>query len=152
MINQMEKNFIRVQSVKDITIFASLIIVGLILAILPESEDLILCGYTIIAIGVIIALFLKSAYKDTQTKEKYRRKELFYSSEMKTSIISAMDSNPQSIEIPQTGKDQGLRLEIYYNETSGKAYVQLFEYIPYQYTPCSEMCEYEINQIAKLLK
>lgn len=63
----MEKKFTRVQSINDIFISISFVIIGLLLAFLPNSEDIRLGGYTFIALGIVAALILKSAYKDTAT-------------------------------------------------------------------------------------
>ena len=54
--------------------------------------------------------------------------------------------------ISQENKGQAIILQMFYGKTSGKAYLQLFEYVPYQYVPCSEVYEYEISKIAYLLK
>lgn len=148
----MENNFVRVQSVKDITIYTSLIILGLLLSFLPGSQELNFGGYTIVVIGVITAFLLKSAYKDTRTNEKYSRKGIFFSIDKKASILSAMDTTLQSISLADNGNGQGLRLEIYHNKALGKAHVQLFEYIPYRYESCTEMRSYEFQEVEALLK
>lgn len=148
----MEKEFIRVQSVKDITISVSLLAIGLLLAFLPDSEDMQLGGYTFIALGIIAAFILKSAYKDTQTGEKYHRKEYLFATDMKAPILAAIGSNPSSLPLSAKDNGQGLRLEIHYGETSGKAYIQLFEYVPHQYKPCSDMHEHDIHKVKELLK
>lgn len=148
----MEKKFTRVQSINDIFISISFVIIGLLLAFLPNSEDIRLGGYTFIALGIVAALILKSAYKDTATGKKYLRKEFLFSHDIKSSILHAIKSNSSSLPFSEKDKGQGLRLEIYYSKASPKAYVQLFEYIPHQYQPCSEMYEYEMHQIEKWLK
>ena len=71
---------------------------------------------------------------------------------MNTTISSALESNPSSIDLNEANKGNALKLDIYYNNASGKAYMQLFEYIPYRYEPCSKMYEYETGRIEKLLK
>ena len=70
---------------------------------------------------------------------------------MKGSIMSALSSTPNSIELSKNGESQALKLELFYSKKSGKAYLQLFEYIPYQYEVCSEIYEYEISKVDKLL-
>lgn len=148
----MEKKFIRVASVKDITISVSLLALGLALAFLPESGDIQLGGYTLIALGILSAFLLKSAYKDLQTGEKYLRKELMFPTEKKAAILAAITGQPASLPLSAQGQGQGLRLEMHYGMTSGKAYLQLFEYVPHQYRPCSEMVEHEIGQVEACLK
>lgn len=147
----MEKNFIRVRSTKDIVIFSLLIIAGCVLALIPGADTLNLGGYCLIVIGVALALFLKSSYKDLDAKELFLKKEFLFPKEMKGSIMSALSSTPNSIELSKNGESQALKLELFYSKTSGKAYLQLFEYIPYQYEMCSEIYEYEISKVDKLL-
>lgn len=148
----MKKNFIRVRSTKDIVIFSLLIIAGGILALIPGTDTLNLIGYCLIVVGAVWALFLKSGYKDADTKELYVRKEFLFPKEMKVAILTALFSNPNSIELSKNGESQALKLELFYSMASGKAYLQLFEYIPYQYEMCSEIYEHEISKIGKLLE
>lgn len=143
----MEKKFIRVSSVKDIAISVSLLAIGLALAFLPQSNDIQLGGYTLIALGILSAFILKSEYKDTQTGEKYLHKEFMFATEKKAAVLAAITDHPASLPLSAQGQGQGLRLEIHYGLTSGKAYLQLFEYVPHQYRPCSEVHEHEINQL-----
>ena len=148
----MKKNFIRVRSAKDIVMFSLLIIVGCILTLISDMDSLKLGGYSLILTGVVLAFFLKSAYKNIGTKETFLKKELLFPKEMKATILSALASNPNSIELSKNDESQSLKLELFYSKTQGKAYLQLFEYIPYQYEVCSEIYEYEISKIEKLLE
>ncbi len=148
----MEKKFVRVRTVKDIVIFTSLIFAGLVLAVIPGIVEIRFAGYAIIAIGTVLACFLKNGYKDVETQEKYYEKEFLFPGIMKSSILSALILSPGSIDLTQDGKGQALMLKMYYSKTSGKAYLQLFEFVPHQYESCSEMYEYEINKVVNLLK
>lgn len=67
MINQMEKTFIRVRSIKDITIFTSLIVLGSVLVALPTGTGVNIAGFFMIFAGIILSLMLKTAYKDAET-------------------------------------------------------------------------------------
>ena len=148
----MKKNYIRVRSAKDIVIFSLLIIAGCILTVIPGTDTLNLGGYCLIVIGVAFSLFLKSDYKDVDTKELFMKKEFLFPKEMKVAILTALFSNPNSIELSKNGQSQALKLELFYSKKLGKAYLQLFEYIPYQYEVCSEIYEYEISKVGKLLE
>lgn len=148
----MEKNFIRVRSIKDIVISVSFIIVGFILAAIPEAPGANLVGYLLIATGAILGWLLKSKYKDVETCEKYCRKQLSFLRDMKAPILQALASAPNSIDLSKEGTGQALILKIYYSKTSNKAYLQLFEYVPHQFETCSEMYEYEICKVENLIK
>ena len=147
----MEKEFIRVRSVKDIVIFTSLIILGAILVALPTSTSVNITGFFLIFAGLILSLTLRSGYKDTATGEKYLKKEHFFQQAMNAAISSAIASKPESVDMSEKDKGNAVRLDIYFSKTSGKAYLQLFEYVPYKYEPCSRMYEHQMSKIAKLI-
>ena len=148
----MEKTFTRVRSIKDITIFVSLALVGTILTALPIGDAANIAGFFIIVAAGILAFVLKSAYKDIDTNEKYLKKERYFQQTMHAAISSAIASNPDSVDLSEEDKGNALRLDIYYSKSSGKAYLQLFEYIPYTYQPCTRVHECEISKASKLIK
>ena len=148
----MEKTFIRVRSIKDITIFVSLALVGTILTALPIGDAANIAGFFIIVAAGILAFVLKSAYKDIDTNEKYLKKERYFQQTMHAAISSAIASNPDSVDLSEEDKGNALRLDIYYSKSSGKVYLQLFEYVPYTYQPCTRVHECEISKASKLIK
>ena len=148
----MEKTFIRVRSVKDIVISASLIISGSVLVALPTGAGVNIAGFFMIFAGIILFLILKSGYKETETGISYKKKEYYFQQAMNAPISAALASKPESIDLGEANKGNAIKLDIYYSTASGKAYLQLFEYIPYKYEPCSKMYEYETARIDKILK
>ena len=148
----MEKTLIRVRSIKDIIIFTSLIIAGIILIMLPTGASVNITGFFLIFAGVILMLVLKSAYKDTETGMKYQKKEHYFQQAMNASISSALASRPESIDLAEAEKGNAVRLDIYFSRSSGMAYLQLFEYVPYKYEPCSKMYEHQLEKVEKLIK
>ena len=148
----MEKTFIRVRSIKDLVIFTSLAIVGIILTVLPVGDAAHIAGFFMIFTAAILAFVLKSAYKDVETNEKYLKMERYFQQTMHAEISAAIASNPDSIDLSEEDKGNALRLDIYYSKASGKAYLQLFEYVPYTYQPCSRMYECELSKAYNLTK
>lgn len=148
----MVKTFVRVRSIKDIVIFVSLAIVGCTLTALPVGEAANIAGFFILISALILALVLKSGYKDTDTNEKYIKKERYFQQAMHTSVLAAISSKPDSVDLTEEDKGNALRMDIYYSKSTGKAYLQLFEYVPYTYQPCSKMYEYGISNVTKLIK
>ena len=108
-------------------------------------------GFLLICTGIIFVLILHSGYKDADTGFRYRKVEHYFKQEMNPIIKSALESTPDSIDLSQANKGSTVKLEIYFSNASGKAYLQLFEYIPYNYEPCSKMYEYEMGRIEKIL-
>ena len=148
----MEKTFIRVRSAKDIVIFVSLVIAGSVLILLPTGAAVNITGFFLIFAGLILAFVLKSGYKDTETGEKFLKEEHYFQQAMNAAISTAIANKPESVDLSQEDKGNAIRLDVYYSASANKAYVQLFEYIPYRYEPCSKMYEYEISRVAKLIK
>ena len=147
----MEKTFNRVRSIKDITTFVSLIVLGSILIALPTSASINITGFFLIFAGLILALVLKTGYAD-ENGGKYQKKERYFQQAMNAEICSAIASKPNSINLSEEDKGNAVRLDIYSCKSSGKAYIQLFEYVPYRYEPCSKMYEYELSKVSKLIK
>ena len=147
----MEKTFERVRSIRDIVIFVSLVVLGSILIALPTSASINITGFFLIFAGLILALVLKTGYKD-ENGGKYQKKERFFQQAMNAEICSAIASKPNSINLSEEDKGNAVRLDIYSCKSSGKVYIQLFEYVPYRYEPCSKIYEYEISEVSNLIK
>ena len=152
MINKMEKNFIKVRTIKDIIISLSLIITGAVISFAFNGIGVVFGGYLLIILGIVLAFVLKRAYKESESGELYLKRELSFQQKMKPTIIAALKSEPNTINISENGNGQDLRLVIFYSKSTQKAYIQLLEYIPFQYSPCTSMGEYEIAQIKNLIK
>lgn len=148
----MEHTFNRVRSIKDIVIFTSLIVSGIVLIALPTGAGINIAGFFMIFAGIILSLILRTAYKDIETGERFMKKEHYFQHEMCSSIQSSLSSSPDSIDLSQADKGNAVKLDIYYNRKADKAYVQLFEYIPYKYEPCSKMYQHTINKVQNLIK
>ena len=148
----MEKTFVRVHSIKDIVIFVSLLVLGGILVAIPTSDAVNITGFFLVFAGAILALVLKTGYKDVDTAAKYHKKERYFQQTMHTAIANAIASKPDSIDLSEENKGNVIKLDIYYSKATGKAYIQLFEYVPYTYQPCSKMYEYDLSKINKLIK
>ena len=148
----MEKTFIRVRSIKDIVIFVSLVIAGSVLILLPTGAAVNITGFFLIFAGLILAFVLKSGYKDTETGERFMKVEHYFQQAMNAPISAAITSKPETIDLSEEDKGNAIRLDVYYSKSSGKAYLQLFEYVPYKYEPCSKIYEHNIVNVSKLIK
>ena len=148
----MEKTFVRVHSIKDIVIFISLLVLGGILVTIPTGDAVNITGFFLLFAGAILALVLKTGYKDVETNAKYYKKERYFQQTMHAAIANAIASKPDSVDLSEEDKGNAVKLDIYYSRSTGKAYIQLFEYVPYTYQPCSKMYEYEISKVGKLIK
>ena len=148
----MEKIFIKVRSTKDITISATLTILGAVLLVLPDSTSINILGFFMLFAGLILLMTLKSGYKDPETGDRYCKVEKYFSLDMKQEIRSAIASAPDSINLKNENQGTGLRMDVYYNKTIGTAFVQLYEYIPYKYEPCTDIYQHSICKISKYIE
>lgn len=147
----MEKNFIRVRSTKDITISLTLTIAGGVLVALPTATSVNILGFFMIFAGIILFLMLRTGYKETETGDRYNKTERFFSQCMRNEIAEKIASKPSAVNLGEEDKGNAVRLDIYHSKQSGKAYIQLFEYVPYKYEPCTRQFEYEISETEKLI-
>lgn len=148
----MEKNFVKVHSTKDITIVASLVIIGLLLALLPIGGATNVTGYIVIATGLLLIPVLKSGYKDAWEGKRYTKKEFFYATGKKNELIAAITNAPENITVEKNEKSNTLRLELYYSKETDRAFMQLQEYVPYKYEPRTDVVEHEVSKIAHLIR
>ena len=148
----MNKEFIRVRSVSDILISSSLVIIGSVLLALPTDEAINIAGFFMIMTGILLAFVMKTGYMDTVTKEKFQKKEFFFQHAMYEPLTAALAKKPESVDLSEADKGSSLRLDVYVCKSSGKAYLQLFEYVPYKYEPCSQVHEHAIERVEKLIK
>lgn len=148
----MNQQFIKVRSLRDITIFASLILIGAILALLPYGMGLNIAGYTLIIIGIVLALILKSAYREVNNPGIYYKRELFFEPKLKNEILRTIERDPSRLSLSEEGKGLSIRLDLYYSNTSSSAFLQLFEYVPYEYNAISEVVECDKSKVKQIIK
>ena len=147
----MNKEFIKVRTITDITISSVLLVSGIILVALPTSVSVTLLGAFMFITGAILLAILKNGWQDSETKTHYCKKERYFAQSSKTKILNALENHIENIDLSDEGKGEGVRMEIYYNKQSGKAFINLFEYIPYNYEPISPTFEYTTDKITKLI-
>ena len=148
----MEFQFCSVRSAKDLFISLSLIILGFVLMFMPDRVGMNIGGFFLFLIGALFLFLFKSVYTLNGGKEKYIKKEFYFSQEHNHAILKAVLDNPKSIDVSVEGQGKTIKLNLYYSSASGKAYLQLFEYIPYAYEPMTAMLEYDINDVSNLIK
>lgn len=146
----MNKEFIKVRTITDITISSILLISGIILVALPTSVSVNIFGFFAFIIGVLLLAILKTGWLDIETKERYCLKHRYFPKNRKNEILNALENNIDSIDISDED-NEGLRVDIYYNKQNHKVFIDLFEYVPYNYERIAPTVEYTIDKIKKLL-
>ena len=148
----MNKEFVRVRGTRDYIISLALIILGGTLVALPTSVSVTIPGFFLVFAGILLGIIMKSAYKDAETGEILRKKEMYFPQSIKENIKNSIASNIGSIESYEENQGNGLRVDIYYSQKSGNAYIQLLEYIPYKYEPASEVFAYSFDKVAGFIR
>lgn len=148
----MEKEFCRVRSAKDIVLTTSIIITGSVLIALPTSASVNILGFFMICAGLILAFVLKTGYKDMSNGEFFSKSEKYFAQSHKRHITEALGKEPSKIDLSEEDKGNGIRLDIYFSRKTGKAYTQLFEYVPYKYEPCTAVFEHQLSEVESLIK
>ena len=148
----MEKNFIRVRSVKDIIVCATLIAAGSVLVALPTSASVNILGFFMVFAGLILMIFMKTGYKDEESGDRYSKSELYFDKSKQSELSKAVPAGICASNVKDSNAGNGLRLDIYHSKSNGKGYVQLFEYVPYKYEPCTAMYEHSYDNLAEILK
>lgn len=148
----MNQQFIKIRSLKDIIISSSVILAGFILTLLSLGTGVTLAGCTIIVVGIILALILKSGYRKVNNPGIYYKKELFFEPKHKIELLRAIEHNPAKIDLSDEGKGLSIRLDLYYSRVSERAFLQLFEYVPYEYVAVGEIAECDRRDVKHIIK
>ncbi len=146
----MEKKFIKVRTIKDYVVSLGLIAVGAIVILLPTAATINFLGSFLVLTGLFLVLARRSGYKNVETGEVFCKSERFFSHNRRAELTDKVENCPDSIEREKTDDANALRLDIYFCEKSEKAYLQLFEFVPYQYVPCTGMVECPAAEIIKI--
>lgn len=132
----------------DIAIPASLFVLAILLIVLPTPVSARFCGFLLLIVGAALPAILKTGWQDPKTKERYCKKEIFFPRGCKARVLDALENHT---DISGEAKGEGLLMEIYYSKQSRKAFIRLFEYVPYKYEPVSPTFEYATDEITKLV-
>ena len=83
----------------DVVISTSVIVLGCILAIAPFGAGAAIGGYMLIILGFLLALIMKSEYREELSGEKYMKQEHFFPKDEKNQLLSALASAPGKIDL-----------------------------------------------------
>lgn len=147
----MEKQFNRVRSTRDIIVSLSIIAAGAILVGLPTPVSVNITGFFMIFAGLLLIFILQTGHKDSETGEYFKKKELFFPQNMKDRLMDGLKAENLSEIIKEENKGNGLRVDIFYRKSDERAYVRLYEYVPYKYLPATPFKEYSQNSIKALI-
>lgn len=132
-------------------IFSMIIIfIGIAACAISHSGAITLMGILFILTGAICWFILKSGYIDVETSKTMKKNEVYFPIEYKHNLIDAILNNPEKLkDYPQSPMNT-MKVDIYHNEAD--LYVQLFEYIPCEYKPCTKLIKHKMCDLRKLVR
>lgn len=81
-----------------------------------------------------------------------KKKSLYFSKRQYREIMFALQTGDLKwIDLYTEGESETLKMDIKYNYYTGKAYIQLYRFIPFEYIECSKVYEYDINKVRPLI-
>ena len=138
----MEKEFIRVRSVRDITISLALLIIGVVLVILPTSVSVNIFGCCLAVPGALLLLFMKTDYIIK-----------YFPASRKAEIMAALKGNPSDISWENLNSaNDGLMIDMYNSKSEDKVCLRVMEFVPYSYVPCSDWFLFSSDKVSRLMK
>lgn len=147
----MNKEFTSVRTNADIIISQLITAAGITLVLLPTPDSVNIAGCLMVFTGILLSVFLRTGHKDSETGETYRKKVLYFPQSSKSRILSGLEHDVKNLDLSDKDKGNGLEMDVYFNKKSNKAFVQLFEYIPYRYEPASGTYGFRTDEISKLI-
>ncbi len=147
----MNNLFVKTRSTRDIIISSVLLAGGVLMVVLPTPASVNIAGLFLACTGIVLFAVLKTGWKNTETREKFSSKTLYFPREMESKLKEAMEGSFNNITTDTTSQSSALKLDILYNKRTGKAFCQLSEYIPYQYHPFTEMISKPVDEVLHLV-
>lgn len=142
----MEINFKKVHTAKDLIISSSVLIAGIGLFFVNKG-----LGILFAACGVGMFFICKSGYRKDGRGVTLRKVSKDLSRTCRQSVLDYLDGKdicPSIIE----GNDGGsIRIDVFFNESAGVAYAQVFNFDNYAYEPATTLVELHSPKADKLI-
>ena len=142
----MEIKFKKVHTVKDIVISAAIVLAGAGLFFVNAG-----LGIIVAACGIISLLIFKTGYKREGEDLLLEYKAMDVDHSCRQSLKDFLDGKDVTPEIKAQENGGIVRLEVYFNRTSGVAYAQLFDFSSYTYEKATEIVELRSPRAEKLI-
>lgn len=142
----MEISFIKVHTPKDLLFSVVFMAAGAGLYFLNAG-----LGFVTGLCGLLLLIFYKSGYKIKGKELILKKKAADLSCNCKESLKSFLDGRQSQLELSAAGNGGVVRIEIYYNAKAAKAYVQIFDFTNYSYTPATGIVELDGERAGTLI-
>lgn len=139
-------NIKKTRSVKDYII--SLVLLAAGVALLFCSVSMIILGWTVIALGVILFLAMKSSYIIEGKEGSFKRKISNYPKTKKESLTAYLEGRSNEVVPEAPG---GLLMYVYYRSDRSSGYAQINDFDNYEYKPVTDLIPLTADQVKALL-
>ncbi|MDY6276917.1 MAG: hypothetical protein SPL35_00640 [Bacteroidales bacterium] len=142
----MEIKFKKVHTVKDLVISGAIVLAGAGLFFVNAG-----LGVVVAASGIISLLIFKTGYKREGDDLLLKYKAMDVDHSCRQSLKGFLDGKDVTPEVKAQGNGGIVRLEVYFNRSSGVAYAQLFDFSSYTYEKATEIVELHSPRAEKLI-
>lgn len=142
----MESNFKKVHTGKDLAISTIVLLAGAALFFVNKG-----LGVCIAICGLFVFFIYKGGYKKDGQGVVLQKKSEDLCKCCKSSIIDYLRGKDVTPVIKKGSDGGSVRLDVYFNETEGIAYAQLFDFRNYSYEPETEIVELHSAKAWKLI-
>lgn len=142
----MEINFKKVHTAKDLAISTIVLLAGAGLFFINKG-----LGITIAVCGLAMLFLYKGGYRKDGHGVLLTRKSEDLCKCCKQSIVDFLDGKEIEPQVKKGHEGGSVRLDVYFNEASGIAYAQLFDFRNYAYEPETEVVELHSPRADKLI-
>lgn len=143
----MEISFVKVHTSKDLLLSALLIAAGVGFFFLNAG-----LGFVTGLCGLLLLLFYKGGYKVKGKELLLKKKAVDLSSSCRDSLKAFLEGRSTQLSLSSAGNGAVVRLEVYYSSNASKAYVQLFDFSNYSYTPATGIVELQGERAGILIE
>ena len=116
---------------------------------ISHSGAITLMGVFFIIIGLVCWFILKSGYVDARSLKMIAKSEVYFPIEYKQKLIDAVLNNPDYLKDMPRSAMNTMKVDVYHNQQD--LYLQLFEYVPCEYKPCTKLIKHKMCDISQIL-
>lgn len=148
----MDSYFKKVRTSKDILISVIIVAIGMIVISVAKNLNIDYLGAFIAILGIFYLLIRKRGLKNVETGELCDLVSFYFPEKYKEFIKTSLAEDLENIDLKDVLNMSTLRLDVYYNKKTDKCFCQLMEFVPYHYSPCSELYQVSYSGLNRLMK
>lgn len=143
----MNTNIKKVHTSRDLVVSLGLIIIGIGLYFVNPG-----CAVCIGALGILLLFLYRVGYRIGDDKTVYHKRSVDLCRGCKEPLVDFLEDKAPTLEIKE-GADGGcIRVDFFYTDAKSKSYVQLYDFLSYEYHKDGDLREVPTEKTPELLK